>query len=87
MNKLFLAGLALVFIGFAIMAIAPFLYLASSSSAPSNVEVAGAGCIFLFFVPICFGAGAPQLLSIALVITAALLVVAIVLSALFMRRR
>lgn len=78
----------MVFIGFAVMAIAPFLYLASyPQGASSNVEVAGAGCIFLFFVPICFGAGAPQLLSIALVVTAVLLVVATALSILLIRRR
>lgn len=84
MNRLFAAGLMLVVVGFMLMAISPFLYLLSAGQ-QAGVQAAGAGCVFLFFVPICFGAGAPQLLSTALAIASLLLVLAIILSILFFR--
>jgi len=59
--RLFLVGLVLIFAGFLLVLAAPLLALASNA----KVEVTGGavGCVVIFFVPICFGAGAPQVVS------------------------
>lgn len=68
--RLFILALTMIFTGFLLLFVAPFLSLAG------RVEVAGGGCIVLFFIPFCFGAGSPQLLSIAVVMSAVLAVIA-----------
>jgi uncharacterized membrane protein len=59
--RLFLVGLVLILAGFLLVLAAPLLALAS------NAEVAATGgavgCVVIFFVPICFGAGAPHVVS------------------------
>lgn len=80
MNRLFVIGLALVFAGFFIMAVAPLLQV-------QNAQVATAGCVFLFFVPICFGAGQPQLMSAAVLAAAIILAALFLLSVLLFLRR
>ena len=69
--RLFLVGLMFVLAGFLLVLAAPFLALAS------NAEVAATGgavgCVVIFFVPICFGAGAPQVVSWGLVVAAVMM--------------
>lgn len=61
---MFLAGLLLMFAGILITISAPLLYLASGHpAAPRPAEIAGGACIVVFFVPICFGYGSPQLVQ------------------------
>jgi|ADKJ01.1.fsa_nt_gi uncharacterized membrane protein len=66
--RLFLVGLMFVLAGFLLVLAAPLLALAS------NAEVAATGgavgCVVIFFVPICFGAGAPHVVSWGLVVAA-----------------
>lgn len=80
MNRLFVIGLALVFAGFFIMAVVPLLQV-------QNAQVATAGCVFLFFVPICFGVGQPQLMGVAVLATAVILAVLFLLAVLLFLRR
>jgi len=74
MNKLFLAGLALALAGFFIAAVAPLLQYGEGA------QIATAGCVFLFFIPLCFGAGQPQLVSYAVLATAIILAVLFLVS-------
>ena len=69
--RLFLVGLVLIFAGFLLVLAAPLLALASHA----KVEVTGGavGCVVIFFVPICFGAGAPQVVSWGLVAVAVMM--------------
>ncbi|CCC82616.1 hypothetical protein TTX_2002 [Thermoproteus tenax Kra 1] len=62
MGRLLMIGLMLILVGFMIMALAPLASLSQS-------QAAAAGCIVLFFIPICFGAGSPGLLPAAMVLT------------------
>ncbi|AEA12983.1 hypothetical protein TUZN_1512 [Thermoproteus uzoniensis 768-20] len=78
MNKLFVAGLALVLIGFFIMAAAPLLQMGGGA------QTAVAGCVFLFFIPVCFGAGQPQLAGLAVLVTAAILAALFLISLLLL---
>jgi len=69
--RLFLVGLVLIFAGFLLVLAAPLLALASHA----KVEAIGGavGCVVIFFVPICFGAGAPQVVSWGLVAVAVMM--------------
>ena len=69
--RLFLVGLVLIFAGFFLVLVAPLLALASNA----KVEATGGavGCIVVFFVPICFGAGAPHVVSWGLVVAAVMM--------------
>ncbi|MEZ0248479.1 MAG: hypothetical protein ABWJ97_04335 [Thermoproteus sp.] len=71
MNRLFVLGLLIALVGFFVMAVAPLLQVSSAPQATT------AGCILIFFVPICFGAGQPQTVG------AAVLASAVILAALF----
>jgi len=69
--RLFLVGLVLILAGFLLVLAAPLLALAS------NAEVAATGgavgCVVIFFVPICFGAGAPHIVFWGLVAVAVMM--------------
>jgi uncharacterized membrane protein len=69
--RLFFVGLMLIFAGFLLVLAAPLLALASDA----KVEATGGavGCVVIFFVPICFGAGAPQVVSWGLVAVAVMM--------------
>ncbi|MFZ8809902.1 MAG: hypothetical protein ACO2PN_17590 [Pyrobaculum sp.] len=69
--RLFLVGLVLIFAGFLLVLAAPLLALASHA----KVEATGGavGCVVIFFVPICFGAGAPQVVTWGLVAVAVMM--------------
>jgi len=69
--RLFLVGLVLIFAGFFLILVAPLLTLASNT----KIEAAGGavGCVVIFFVPICFGAGASHAVAWGLVIAAVML--------------
>ncbi|MEM1615074.1 MAG: hypothetical protein QXP31_03550 [Pyrobaculum sp.] len=54
MNSLFALGLALIFAGVALLVATPLLAQAGKSAAVGGAAV---GCVVVFFVPICFGAG------------------------------
>ncbi len=69
--RLFFVGLVLIFAGFLLVLAAPLLALASDAKV---VATGGAvGCVVIFFVPICFGAGAPQVVSWGLVAVAVMM--------------
>ncbi len=67
---LIVIGIIMVFIA----AIAPLFTIITTNIA--NVEISGAGCIVLFFIPICFGYGefALQLIIIAIILAIVLAV-------------
>ncbi|MEL9990537.1 MAG: hypothetical protein QXP98_00685 [Thermoproteus sp.] len=74
MNRLFVLGLLIALIGFFVMAVAPLLQVSGAS------QVATAGCVLIFFVPICFGAGQPQTVGALVLASAAILAVLFVIS-------
>jgi len=72
--RLFLVGLVLILAGFLLVLAAPLLALASNAKVA--VTSGAVGCVVIFFVPICFGAGAPHVVSWGLALAAVMLVVA-----------
>ena len=70
--RLFLVGLVLIFAGFLLVLAAPLLALASDAKVEAATGGA-VGCVVIFFVPICFGAGAPQVVSWGLVTVAVMM--------------
>jgi uncharacterized membrane protein len=69
--RLFIVGLMLIFAGFLLVLAAPLLALASDAKVVATGGAAG--CVVIFFVPICFGAGAPQIVSWGLVAVAVMM--------------
>ncbi|MFN7105989.1 MAG: hypothetical protein ACK4M3_05335 [Pyrobaculum sp.] len=80
MRWLFFVGLFLIFAGVGLLVVVPFFtYVA-------KIETAAVGCVVVFFVPVCFGAGTSVLLPWVLAMAAALLLVATILQWLLWRR-
>ncbi len=71
--RLFFVGLVLIFAGFLLVLAAPLLALASHAKVEATGGVVGWSCVVIFFVPICFGAGAPQVVSWGLVAVAVMM--------------
>jgi uncharacterized membrane protein len=69
--RLFFVGLMLIFAGFLLVLAAPLLALASDARVAATGGAVG--CVVIFFVPICFGAGAPQVVSWGLVAVAVMM--------------
>ena len=69
--RLFLVGLLLILAGFLLVLAAPLLALASNAKVAATGGAVG--CVVIFFVPICFGAGAPQVVSWGLVAVAVMM--------------
>ena len=69
--RLFFVGLMLIFAGFLLVLAAPLLALASDAKVAATGGAVG--CVVIFFVPICFGAGAPQVVSWGLVAAAVMM--------------
>jgi len=92
MSRLIAIGFALVILGILVTFIGTFiLVLKPLMEAPqtTNVTVTGgaAGCIVIFFIPICFGTGnQPQLSMILTIMAVTLTVIIIIFSFIFMRR-
>jgi uncharacterized membrane protein len=71
--RLFLVGLMFILAGFFLVLMAPLLALASNAKVAATGGAVG--CVVIFFVPICFGAGTPGLLTWGLLAVAVLLAV------------
>ncbi|MEZ0318556.1 MAG: hypothetical protein ABWK05_00995 [Pyrobaculum sp.] len=78
MNSLFAVGLFLVLVGVALL-IAALLVSVFQAGKASAVGGAAVGCVVVFFIPICFGAGNEPYLTLA---AAMLATVAVLLGAL-----
>ncbi len=89
--KLVFAGIGLIMIGFLLVFLSTILSIPSTvPSAPSgnktssNVSGGVAGCIVIFFIPICFGAGSPGIIQwliiVTLVVTVLFLVIILLLA-------
>lgn len=88
MQRLWLYGLVLVILGVIVVFIATSLYMLSMVMKHGG-EVGGgaAGCIVIFFIPICFGVGTkPQLALVLTIVSVILAVIVIVLSVLMFRK-
>ena len=72
--RLFLIGLMLILAGLLLVLAAPLLALASNAKVAATGGAVG--CVVIFFLPICFGAGAPHVVSWGLALAAVMLVVA-----------
>ncbi len=76
--KLVILGFIIVFIGFMLIMLSTvFTVFSELKSAPSNTSVGVGGCILVFFVPICFGAGTHGLGLITLLLAVVLTIVAL----------
>ena len=74
-------GIIVMFIGIAILTLAPLL------KTPTNVTTGAAGCIVIFFVPICFGTGTePKLAMVLTAVSLAVALIMVIISLLFIRR-
>ncbi|AFA39917.1 Protein of unknown function DUF131 [Pyrobaculum oguniense TE7] len=82
MLKLVAVGLALILLGFALL-VAGVL-----STAAKGVPATGGavGCVLIFFVPICFGGGSQEAVSIGMAVAAVLIMAAAALQWLLLRR-
>ncbi|AAL63399.1 hypothetical protein [Pyrobaculum aerophilum] len=82
MTWLFVLGITLIILGFVILALSPLLM------SPPAWEVRGgvAGCVVLFVVPICFGAGPADFLAVALAAVAVLMFAVALLQWFLVRR-
>jgi uncharacterized membrane protein len=69
--RLFFVGLMFILAGFLLLLAAPLLALASNAKVAATGGAVG--CVVVFFVPICFGAGAPQVVSWGLVAVAVMM--------------
>ncbi len=69
--RLFLVGLVLILAGFFLVLATPLLALASNAKVATTGGAVG--CVVIFFVPICFGAGAPHIVSWGLVVVAVMM--------------
>jgi len=91
MPRLIAIGFALIVLGILITFIGAFLLvlkpLMEAPETATNVTSAAAGCIVIFFIPICFGTSTqPQLSMILTIMAIALTLVIIVFSFIFIRR-
>jgi len=76
--KLFKLGLVLIFAGIALIFITALLPLLLVGFETREVNITSAGCIIVFFIPVCFGVGehAQQLLLLAVIL--AIILVALI---------
>lgn len=73
--RLFIIGFILVMVGVLLALVVPLVLLLQQASS-GGVEVAGGGCVIIWFIPICFGVGSPVVLVVLAVVA---LVVAVAL--------
>nr|WP_181953653.1 hypothetical protein [Pyrobaculum arsenaticum] len=80
--RLVVIGIALIALGFALLGLAALLTTAK------NAAVAGGavGCVLVFFVPICFGGGAPEAVYIGVAVAAVLMFATAVLQWLLLKK-
>ncbi len=77
--RLVMLGFIIMFIGFMLIALSMvFTVFSGLKSTPSNTSIGVGGCILLFFVPICFGAGTHGLGMITLLLAIILTIIALV---------
>ena len=69
--RLFLIGLMFILAGFLLLLAAPLLALASNAKVATTGGAVG--CVVIFFVPICFGAGVPHIVFWGLVAVAVMI--------------
>ncbi len=81
-ERLVKLGLLLIIAGFIIFLFIPILLFTSSGSS----KVGFGGCIVIFFIPICFGAGSPELVPLLIIIALALTLALILLLPLLLRK-
>ncbi|OYT40705.1 MAG: hypothetical protein B6U89_01315 [Desulfurococcales archaeon ex4484_58] len=80
MNRLISIGILLFFIGVIIIIVASLLFFFIAPSSPSDKRVEGgvAGCIVIFFIPICFGAGSPSIIPLLIILALIMVVIMII---------
>ena len=68
-SKLLFLGFLVIIIGFIILFISSLYFMwQASSGITGKGEVGIGGCIVVFFIPICFGAGSPGLNNLVLIL-------------------
>ncbi len=78
-------GILIIITGFILVFLASILAVGTPSTQPShgggggNTSVGVGGCIIIFFIPICFGAGTPGLTSIVLTLAIVLSIILVIL--------
>ncbi len=83
--NLYRIGLILVLLGITIVFVSSILFILSlamgseESTGGNKSSTAVAGCIVIFFIPICFGTGSPNILHVVLILTLLLTVIVFVL--------
>ncbi|QOR94617.1 hypothetical protein IMZ38_01380 [Thermosphaera chiliense] len=68
-------GLILIALGFAVVLAAAALWTGSGGG-----EAGFAGCVIIFFIPLCWGVGSPGIISILLLALIVILAVAVLLN-------
>ncbi|MGB9704510.1 MAG: hypothetical protein ACPL3C_03595 [Pyrobaculum sp.] len=85
MNWLFVFGTVLVVAGVLLLVLGSAAYIFMKGGVKSEGGVVG--CVVVFFVPVCFGAGSESAVAMGLVGLAALIAAVLLLQWLFWRRR
>jgi len=67
-------GIILVVIGVVLLALIPVIVMTTSLTWGNITGVGGAACIVVFFIPICFSAGIPPMLTALLAIMMVIIV-------------
>ncbi len=83
--NLYRIGIILVLLGITIVFISSILFTLSLAVSPkestggNKSNAAVAGCIIIFFIPICFGVGSPDILHTVMIMTLLLIIIVFVL--------
>lgn len=85
-SRLFKIGFILVFLGIIIVVLVPIIMVLTTTSGSSETHTGFGGCIVIFFIPICFGAGSPELVPLLIIIALALTLALILLLPLLLRK-
>lgn len=80
--RLVVVGIALIVLGTVLLGLAALLTAAKSAA----VTGGAVGCVLVFFVPICFGGGAPEAVSIGIAAAAVLIFATALLQWLLLRK-
>jgi len=79
-SKLLFLGFLVIIIGFIILFASSLYFMwQASSEAAGKGEVGIGGCIVVFFIPICFGAGSPGLSNLALILAIIMTIMALLI--------
>lgn len=77
-GRLFVLGFVFMVLGFIVLFASALLMVLQGAGSEGEGGIGVGGCVIVFFVPICFGAGTPGLSTIVLILALILSILSIV---------